>query len=256
MTVLYETPSPAVVQITLNRAESLNAFNERMRIDAVENLARAAADPAVRAVVLTGAGRGFSAGADVREGFGRRTVEDLLNTEYAPIMSVVRTCEKPVIAAINGPAAGIGMTLALTCDLRVMSEDAYLMAAFGNIGLIPDGGLSWHLTQGLGYARAFEAAIECQKIPAADCLRAGLVNRVVPADACLQNALDWAASLSERAPISVALTKRAFRAAAQGGLAAAAELEAVYQKTAIATEDFAEGVSALTAKRTPTFKGR
>ncbi|MEL7488909.1 MAG: enoyl-CoA hydratase-related protein, partial [Pseudomonadota bacterium] len=140
MTVLYETPGEAVVQITLNRPDALNAFNADMRRDMLDAIARASADETVRAVVITGAGRGFSAGADVKDMASDRNVEDMLNAEYGAFLSVIRTCEKPVIAAINGPAAGIGMTTALSCDLKVMAHDAYLMSAFANIGLVPDGG--------------------------------------------------------------------------------------------------------------------
>ncbi len=256
MTVLYEPHGEAVVKITLNRPDALNAFDADMRGGLLDAVARASADAAVRAVVITGAGRGFSAGADVKDISGGRNVEDILNAEYGAFLTVIRTCEKPVIAAINGPAAGIGMTLALTCDLRVMGEGAYLMSAFANIGLVPDGGLSYLLTREMGYARAYEAAIQAEKLSAQTCLDYNLVNRVVSDDAVADNALEWAQSLSERAPISNALTKRAFRAAAQGRLSDAMALEAFLQRTAIVSEDCKEGVAALFQKRKPAFKGR
>ena len=256
MTVLYEKKSDAVVLITLNRPDALNAFNADMRSDFLTAVADASGDPAVRAVVITGAGRGFCAGADIKDLSSRRNVEDILNAEYGAFLSVLRTCEKPVIAAVNGPAAGIGMTTALTCDLRVMSEGAYLMSAFANIGLVPDGGLSFLLTERMGYARAYEAAIEAQKLDAATCLSYGLINRVVPDEDVVENALTWATSLAERAPIANALTKRAFRAAAQKAAPEAAAFEAMLQRTAIASEDCREGVAALIAKRKPEFKGR
>jgi len=255
-TVNYEMKSDAVALITLDRPSALNAFNKEMRADFLDAMATASANAAVRAIVLTGAGRGFCAGADVTDVQEPRNVEDILNVEYAAFLTVIRTCEKPVIAAINGPAAGIGMTTALTCDLKVMSEEAYLMPAFANIGLVPDGGLSWLMTQEMGYSRAYQAAIEAEKITAEKSLSYGLVNRVVAADAVLTNAIDWATQLCERAPIATALTKRAFRAAAQAGLPAAAATEAVLQRTAIATDDCKEGVTALFQKRKPAFKGR
>lgn len=256
MTVKYEMKRDAVAVISLNRPQSLNAFNAEMRRDLQDAAARASFDPSVRCFVITGEGRGFSAGADVTDVAGGRTVEDMLNAEYGAFLSIIQACDKPVIAAINGPAAGIGMTLALTCDLRVMAEDAYLMSAFSNIGLIPDGGLSWLLTQEIGYARSYQMAIEAEKIPARRCLELGLVNRVVPQADVVESAVDWAQSIAERAPIAMNLTKRTFRAAAQAGLRNAMALEAMLQKTAIASEDCREGVAALMQKRKPQFKGR
>ncbi len=256
MTVRYDMRSEAVALVTLNRPKALNAFNTDMRRDLRDAVARASYDPAVRCFVITGEGRGFSAGADVTDAMAARTVEDVLNAEYAAFLSIIQACDKPVIAAINGPAAGIGMTLALTCDLRVMAEDAYLMSAFSNIGLVPDGGLSWLLTQEVGYARAYQLAIEAEKIPAHRCLDLGLVNRVVPTADVVSNAVEWGQSIAERAPIAMNLTKRAFRAAAQAGLRNAMGFEAMLQKTAIASEDCREGVAALMQKRKPQFKGR
>ena len=256
MTVRYDLKGEAVALVTLDRPKALNSFNKEMRFALADALSRANVDPAVRAIVITGEGRGFSAGADVTDVTGGRTVEDMLNAEYGAFLSIIQGCDVPVIAAINGPAAGIGMTLALTCDLRVMAEDAYLMSAFSNIGLVPDGGLSWLLTREIGYALAYQLAIEAEKIPARRCLDLGLVNRVVANDEVVSNAVDWARSIATRAPIAMNLTKRAFRAAAQNGLRNAMALEAMLQKTAIATEDCHEGVAALMEKRAPRFKGR
>ncbi|WP_428409161.1 enoyl-CoA hydratase/isomerase family protein [Hyphococcus sp.] len=256
MTVNYENPSAGVALLTLQRPDKLNSFNRQMRADLTQALARASADDAVRAVVLTGEGRAFCAGADVSAVDEMANVEDVLNTEYAGFLNILQSMPKPVIAAINGPAAGIGMTTALTCDLRVMGEGAYLMSAFANIGLVPDGGLSFLLTREIGYARAYQLAIEAEKIDAKRALDWGLVNRVVPDGDVVTNALDWAASLTERAPVAMALTKRAFRAAAQEGLKTAMAYEAMLQRQAITTEDCAEGVAALFQKRKPQFKGR
>ncbi len=261
MTVRYEMARDAVALITLNRPQSLNAFNGQMRSDFLAALREAARDEAVRAVVITGEGRGFSAGADLQDnnitdGEPHLSVEDVLNTEYSPFLTVIRTCDKPVIAAVNGPAAGIGMTTALTCDLRVMGQEAYLMSAFANISLVPDGGLTLLLSEKLGYARAYEAMVEAQKLSAAFCLEAGLVNRVEPTENVVEASLKWAESLTVRAPLAMALTKRALRAACQEGLSKAAYMEAMLQKQAMASEDFVEGVSAVMGKRAPSFKGR
>lgn len=256
MTVRYEMHGDAVALITLNRPQQLNAFNKQMRGDLTDAVCRASADAAVRAVVVTGEGRGFSAGADVTDAAMGRTVEDVLNAEYAGFLSVIQTMEKPVIAAVNGPAAGIGMSLALTCDLRVIAADAYLMSAFANIGLVPDGGLSWLLTQEVGYARAYQLAVEAEKISAERCLALGLVNRVAEPGRAAEEALAWAQSLTERAPLALAATKRAFRAAAQDGLRNAHAYEAMLQNRLLASEDCREGVAALLQKRKPAFKGR
>jgi len=256
VTVKYETPHEGVVLITLNRPDRLNSFDAKLRLDFRDALRQASFDDAVRVVVITGAGRAFCAGADLKAVDKGVNVEDVLNTEYAAFLNVIQTMPKPVIAAINGPAAGIGMTMALTCDLRVMGENAYLMSAFANIGLVPDGGLSWLLTQQLGYARAYQLAIEAEKIDAARALSWGLVNRVVPDEDVLSDALAWARSLTERAPAAMAYTKRTFRAASQEGLRNAMAFEAMVQRTAITTQDCLEGVAAVMEKRKPAFKGK
>lgn len=255
MTVKLEKHGEAIRLLTLNRPQALNAITGEMRRDLKEALMKVSADEAVRVVVVTGEGRGFCAGADVTDA-GGGMVEDILNAEYAAFLSIIQTIEKPVIAAINGPAAGIGMTLALTCDLRVMAEDAYMMMAFANIGLVPDGGLSLLLTREIGYARAYQLAIEAEKISAQRCLDFGLVNRVAKSGRSVDEAIAWAVSLTERAPVAMALTKRTFRAAAHDGLRDAMAYEAMLQRTAIRTEDCFEGISALMEKRKPNFKGR
>lgn len=256
MTLKSETIGGAVSLITLDRPKSLNAFNGELRARLTDALAGVSRDNAIRAVVITGAERAFCAGADVTDMSGERSVQDQLNVEYGGFLSIIQTMEKPVIAAVNGPAAGIGMTLALTCDLRVMSSEAYLMSAFANIGLVPDGGLSFLLTREIGYARAYQLAIEAEKISAARCLEFGLVNRVTEPGRTVGEAVEWAQSLARRAPLALAATKGAFRAAAQDGLRNAMAYEAMLQKSLVASEDCMEGVAALMQKRAPAFKGK
>ncbi|MEO1137448.1 MAG: enoyl-CoA hydratase-related protein [Pseudomonadota bacterium] len=255
-TITFETPKDGIALITLNRPDRLNAYNGQMRIDMADAVRRASADDDIRVVVVTGSGRAFCAGADVSALDDKYNVEDVLNTEYAAFLTTLQTMPKPVMAAINGPAAGIGMTTALTCDLRVMADSAYLMSAFANIGLVPDGGLSFLLTREIGYARAYQVAIEAEKITAERARDWGLVNRVVADRDVLDEALTWAESLAVRAPVAMALTKRVFRAAAQDGLRNAMAFEAMAQRQAITTEDCAEGVKALFEKRKPAFKGK
>ncbi len=256
MTVLYEMKSDHVALITLKRPEKLNAFNGELRRALLAAFKKASADDAVRVVVLTGAGRAFCAGADVSAVDEPDNVEDVLNAEYGAILGVMQSMPKPLIAAINGPAAGIGMSVALCCDLRVMAEDAYLMSAFANIGLLPDGGLTLMLTQEIGYARAYQLAIEAEKLDPRRALDWGLINRTAPTATCLSNALSWAETIVDRAPLAMAFTKRAMRQAQHGELRKAIAFEAMLQREALKSEDCREGVMALFQKRRPAFKGR
>lgn len=253
MAVKIEVCGSGVLNVILNRPEKLNAFNEDMRRKLLDGLRKASADKNVRVVIISGEGRAFCTGADVTELDDSESIEDMLNTEYGALLTLIQTMPKPVIAAINGPAAGIGMTFALTCDLQVMAADAYLMCAFANIGLVPDGGLSWLLTRQIGYARAFQAAVEAEKINAEKALASGLVNRVVPASHAVSAAVAWAHELSKRSSTSMALTKSTFRQAAQNGLRDAMVREALAQRLALADEDSTEGIQALLEKRNPVF---
>lgn len=257
-TLIIDRPADAVAQVTLNRPDSLNAFNVAQRRDLAGAMRDLAADPAVRAVVLTGASRGFSAGADLKDPTGGdpAQVEHSLNTEYGAFLQIMATMEKPVIAAVNGPAAGIGMSTALACDLMVMGEDAYLMSAFANISLVPDGGLSAVLVQRLGYVRAYEVAVEAQKLSAKKCLEWGLANRVVPTENVVEEAVQWASSLAERAPLALGLTKRVFRKAQHLDQQQTIALEAELQTRCIGSDDFRIGVEAVLTKTKAAFTGR
>jgi 2-(1,2-epoxy-1,2-dihydrophenyl)acetyl-CoA isomerase len=246
----------AVVTITLNRPQVLNAFDSAMR----ERLAAAltaAAGPAVRAVVITGAGRGFCVGQDVAE-FPREAAEigELVRSGYNPLIRGIRALEKPVIAAVNGPAAGAGLALALACDIRLAAESASFVPAFLGIGLVPDSGLSATLAELIGPAAAFEWVVDGRKLDAAEAQARGLVTRVV-ADAELAAAADeLATSLAAGPTRAIAFTKRLFAQAAGAGLDAQLEREAELQAEAAATEDFGEGVSAFLEKRPPSYRGR
>ena len=173
-----------VALIRLNRPDKLNSFNGQLIADLQDATSAVAADPAVRVVVLTGAGRGFSAGADLsdRGNSAFRDTEQALMEGYYPSIRNITTMPKPVIAAVNGPAAGAGSAFAMAPDLCVMADSAYVMLAFSNIALVPDCGATWLLSRAAGYRRAYEAAIEAQKVDAEECLRIGLANKVVPAE--------------------------------------------------------------------------
>ena len=245
----------AVVVITLNRPDSMNAFDTALRAKVVEAFNRARDDETVRAVIFTGEGRCFSAGADLKAGIDR-DVEAILQKEYRPIQEAIADIPKPVIAAVPGSAAGIGFSMALQCDLVLMAENAFLLSPFTTISLVPDGGLTWTLVRQLGYRRAFQLSVEAERIPAARCVELGLVNKTVAADSLQEAALEWAQALAQRAPLSLAATKKAMRFAADHDWASSYDLEAKLQGELLGTEDNQEGINAFLEKRPPEFKGR
>lgn len=245
----------AVAVITICRPEAINSFNRRLRLDLLAAFEQAAADRSVRVVVLTGQGRAFSAGADLKDVSQDRNIEKRLQTEYRPILECIATMQQPVIGAVNGAAAGIGMAFALSCDLLVMAEDAFLLAPFTTISLVPDGGLCWLLVHLLGYRRAFQLSVESERISAARCVELGLANKMVPGASLMDETLEWAETLSRRAPLSVAATKKAMRFAAASDWASTFDLEAHEQLAMRASADHAEGVKAFFEKRKARFRG-
>lgn len=243
--------------IRLNRPEVLNAFDAPMRSALRDAIQAAEQDADIRAVVLTGEGRFFSAGADLKAGTLNATqAKTQLLEEYGPALTAIADMPKPVIAALDGPAVGIGLAYALICDLRVMAESAYLQAPFSDIGLVPDGGLSWMLPQMLGYGRAFEFAAESQKLNAKQCLEFGLINRIVSDGSAVSEALEWAETLARRPALALAATKKAMRAALGGTYTQALVTEAELQGALVESQDCAEGIAAFIEKRPPKFSGR
>lgn len=260
----YETlllnRNDAVLTITMNRPERHNALSSQLD----EELRRVfsdgeATDPEVRAVILTGAGQGFCSGADLtafEDLEGPDQVEVYLKEHYLPLIQALTRLEKPVIAAINGAAAGAGCALALACDLRVMAEEASLVVAFSSIGLVPDMGTTWLLARNVGYGRAFEMAATGKAVPADRCQEMGLANRVVPRQALADEAAAWAQQLAQRPTRALGLTKKALYHAMSSTLDDAVEREAELQREAAATADHREGVQAFLEKRKPQFEGR
>jgi 2-(1,2-epoxy-1,2-dihydrophenyl)acetyl-CoA isomerase len=252
--------SNRVAWIVLNRPDALNAWTRQLGVDMQTALDHAAEDPEVRAIVFTGAGRAFSSGADLKTGpelteDGKPDVLTRLRTVYNPLLLAVRTIPKPVIAAVNGPAVGIGCSLALAADMIVASESAYFLLAFVNIGLGLDGGASATLAERVGHARAFEIAYLGERIPATKALDWGLVNRVVP-DAELHGTVsELAAKLAAGPPGSYANIKRAINAHAYERFEAQLDLEAVLQQGRAESQDFVEGVLAFMQKRPAAFTG-
>lgn len=257
-TILYATDQN-VATITINRPERRNAVTQEVLSELLRAFTRAGDDDTVRAIVLTGAGQGFCAGQDL-SAFGgiasgeqvRRAVLDY----YKPLITCMVTLPKPIIGAINGAAAGAGASLALACDLRIMAEDAVLMQAFSNIGLVPDAGSSWFLVRLVGYSRAFEIAIEGERISANRCLALGLTNRLTMPEQLLTEAQSWAQSLAHRPTLALGLTKQIMLQATQQTLDAIIELEAELQAKAVISHDHKEGVTAFMEKRKPVFQGR
>ncbi len=255
-TVLAETRDGVRV-ITLNRPEVLNAVNAQMGKDLLGALRDAERAADARCVLLTASGRGFCAGADLREQVpGQTSVGDLLRTRYNGIVLRMRTMEKPVIAAINGVAAGAGCNLALAADLRIASDQASFIEVFSRVGLIPDSGGTWLLPRLVGTGRAFEMMFFADPVDAAAAERLGLVNRVVPHDELLPRAMEWAARLAVGPTRAYGLIKRGVNQALGTGLREALEYEAQLQEVAGRTEDHREGVAAFLAKRPPAYTGR
>ena len=253
--VLYETTG-AVATISLNRPDSLNSFNQAMRIELAAASAQAREDTAIRAVILTGSGRCFSAGADLKAGFKTGAeVEQILKEEYRPSLVDIAEMDKPVISAINGFAAGIGLSYALVCDLSVMGENAFLLSPFGNIGLIPDGGATWLLPRAMGYMNAYEMAVENTRVPAARCMALGLVNKIVADGALMATAREWAMSLTDKAPLALARTKKMMRQSLTLSYTDAIDAEAALQHLCFDSADCKEGVAAFMEKRQPQFTG-
>lgn len=246
-----------VLTMTLNRPDVLNAVNEQLTADLSEALRFAERSEEVRCLILTGAGRGFCSGQDLRDrSGGEGPYGDSLRRRYNPIILKLRTIEKPIIAAVNGVAAGAGCNLSLAADLRIASERASFIEIFSRIGLIPDSGGTFFLPRIVGMAKALELAWTADAVDAAEALRLGLVNRVVTQDELMPASMDLARRLAKGPTRGYGLTKRGFNAALSSSLEAALEHEAHLQTIAGRTGDHREGVAAFFEKRAPRFEGR
>lgn len=254
--VIYEKHD-RVALISLNRPDALNGFTTEMLAELASAIEAAHADDDVRAVVLTGEGRAFSAGADLKRGLeGTRSLQARLQYEYRPVLTGITQIPKPVIAAVPGFAAGIGLSIAMHADLMIMADDAFLLSPFTTISLVPDGGANWLLVRQLGYHRAFQLSIESERIPAERCLDYGIANRLVPAAELREAAMEWARQLSKRAPLSIAATKKVMRFAMDNDWASCYDMEAEFQGVLRNSADAMEGIQAFLEKREPKFKGQ
>lgn len=241
--------------IRLNRPEKMNAIGTLTRKQLGDAIKAAERDDAVRVVVLTGSGRAFCSGADVTEMVGdghMRTPEDVgnvLRTEYMPMLTRLRTMPKPVIAAMNGPAVGIGASYALACDIRIAVPEAYLMEAFINIGLAPDGGVSWLLPRLVGTAVAYEMFFTGKPLAAADAHRLGIINRVVPQERFEEEVRELATQIASQPRQALAAAKRAVNHALESSYEEALEFESYLQEAQAASQEFVDGVQAFLARR-------
>ena len=258
-TIIWEQ-SGGIGRLTLNRPETLNAWTAQFGHELKDLVEGEAADDSVRAVLVTGAGRGFSSGADLKAGFdpaedGMPDIQKELHQIYHPAIAAVRRLPKPVVAAVNGPAVGIGCSLALACDLVLAAESSYFGLAFVNIGLMPDGGSTAFVPPAVGKARAFQMALLGERVSAPQALDWGLVNWVHPDDRLMAEAQALVERLAAGPTRSYAASKQALNRFIYGDLDAQLHLEAELQHALGRTKDFLEGTVAFVEKRPPAFTG-
>lgn len=256
---LQWTVEHGVAEITLNRPDVLNSFNALMGQE-LQAALRASADPSIRAVLLTGAGRAFCAGQDLAETQGTPEsgpvdFADIVRKTYSPIVLGIRQLGKPVVCAVNGVAAGAGANLAFCCDFVVAAESASFIQAFAKIGLVPDTGGTFFLPRLIGLARSTALMMLADKLPAARAQEIGLIYRVVPDGDVVSEARALARRMAAQPTRAFAMIKQALNASLVNGLSAQLELEAELQSAAGRTADYAEGVAAFLAKRAPVFRG-
>ncbi|OZM58177.1 2-(1,2-epoxy-1,2-dihydrophenyl)acetyl-CoA isomerase [Lottiidibacillus patelloidae] len=253
-TIKYEVKN-GVAWLTLNRPDKLNAFTEQMNTEVGKAVKQAAKDKEVRCLVIAGAGKAFCSGEDLGS-IGEETNHgEILRNRYNPMIMTLANFEKPIVAAINGAAAGAGMSLALACDFRIASEKASFIEAFIHVGLVPDSGNLFYLPRLVGHAKALELAVLGEKIKAEQAKELGLVTKVVPADSLEEETAAFAERLATMPTKAIGLIKRYLRESWESSLDEMLEKEAYAQRTAGLTEDHQEGVNAFLEKRRPQFKG-
>lgn len=255
-TILYELVG-GVAKITLNRPDKFNSFTELMHKELMDAFKKSDKNAEVRCIVLTGAGKAFNAGQDLSEVQGGKTdFGGFLRNRYNPLIVQIQKTEKPIIAAVNGVAAGAGMSLALACDIRLVSEKASFTDVFVNIGLVPDSGGCYFLPRIVGLGKALELAMTGDKVTAEEAYRIGLANKVLPLEGFEQEVMAYASRLAQLPTKGIGLIKRTMYKGLTMSLEDTLEYEAYAQEIAGATEDHQEGVQAFFEKRPPVFKGK
>ncbi len=244
-----------IATVTLNRPDAMNSFDRSLKDAMLRNVGELNDDPDLRVVILKGAGRGFSAGADLNGGIAN-PISFHLDIDYKPFLTGIENSNQIWIAQVHGAAAGVGAAVAMNCDLVVMSDDAYVYMAFAAIGLVPDGGNTHLLLKHLGYHRALETILEGKKMPASECLSYGIANKVVARDQLDDETRQWAEKLVETPPLALSACKRLLRKVGSGSFGDAITMEGLEQTPLLKSEDFREGVSAFFEKRKPTWKGK
>lgn len=253
-TILVEMDGP-IATVTLNRPEAYNAFSKHMRGELLAALQEVEANSDVRVCILKGAGKGFSAGNDLMDDVKYDHVSDLIVGEYLPFLEQIGKSEKLYIAQVHGRAAGIGASLAMTCDFVTMADDSAIYMAFAALALMPDGGASYHMMNAMGYHHALESIIEGCDLSAQDSLDLGIANRVYAADNLEAETRAWAESLTKRAPLAIRAAKRMLRSIGGMNFSDVVRAEAEEQNALVNSRDFARGVAAFKERKAPVFEG-
>lgn len=253
-TILLNTEGP-IAFLTLNRPEAYNALSKLMRQELLDALKKVDENDTVRVCVINGAGKGFSAGNDLRDGAKYDHVSDLIVGEYLPALELIHNSDVLFLAQVHGSCAGIAAALAMTCDFVTMAEGSTVYMAFAAIALMPDGGATFHMMNAMGYRRALEAIIEGRHLPAGECLDLGIANRVYPADQLEAQTREWATSIAARAPLAVSATKRVMRGMVGRSFADTVKVEAEEQNALVNSKDFMRGIAGFETRKPPVFEG-
>jgi len=245
-----------VATISLNRPKAMNAISQKMRQELLQVIEASEANDDVRVVVIRAEGRGFSSGTDLTEGLtGYATIDEQIQLEYKPVLMAIHNAEKLYIASVHGACAGIGAALAMTCDLAVMADNAFLYLAFAGLSLVPDGGMSHHLVNAMGYKKAMQLFAEAGRLPAVECEKYGLANKVVAVEELAATSQSWAENLAQGAPLAQKFGKKIMREVHVSSYSETVDQESKIQTTCMNSKDCEGAITAFFAKQKPVFEG-